>query len=119
MLEKSTPWCMESMLAHALPQTDAQTAQIIRIAEAEWRLSVYVCQHASVILRQSSVHIKRNTSPPVTTQRYQLSSVCEGNRGWKGGRLVLVCVRNMNVCLHHMQNYCLYLYVGRGAGSEC
>ncbi len=39
-----------------------------------------MCQHASAILRQSSVHIKRNTSPPVTTQRYQCSSVCERAR---------------------------------------
>lgn len=50
-----------------------------------------MCQHASVILRQSSVHIKRNTSPPVTTQCYQPSSVCERNRGWEGGGGVCLC----------------------------
>lgn len=57
------------------------------LRESGESLSVSVCQRAGVILRQSSVHIKRNTSPPVTTQRYQLSSVCEGNGdgGWGGG----------------------------------
>lgn len=79
------------------------------IAEVLGKIFVYVCQHASVILRQLSVHIKRNTSPPVTTQRYQCSSVCERDRGCGGGGVV--CVRNMNVCLHHMLNNCLYVYV--------
>lgn len=86
-------------------------------------MCVCECQHASVILRQSSVHIKRNTSPPVTTQLYQF--VCEGD-GDKGRGGEVVCVRNANVCLHHMLNLSLYLHVcvcvcgeeqGRGADS--
>lgn len=34
------------------------------------------------------------------------------------GRAV-VCVRNMNVCLHHMLNLCLCVCVCRGAWLSC
>lgn len=93
MLEKSTAYQMEWMLCHTMSQTNTQIWQILCISEIERRIFVYVCQHASVILRQSSVHIKRNTSPPVTTQCYQPLSVCERNRdrGWEGGGGVCLC----------------------------
>lgn len=86
----------------------------------EGRIFVYVCQHACVILRQSSVHIKRNTSPPVTTQRYQYSSVCARDGRETGG----VCLCQEYECLSASYAKLLSVLVcvcgeeqGRGADS--
>lgn len=80
--------------------------------------AVCMCsQHANVILRQSSVHIKRNTSPPVTTQCYQPSSVCKRNRdrGWEGGTGGGVCLCQEYECLSasYAKLLSVFMCVGR------
>lgn len=118
MLESSTPYYMGWMLSCNMSQTNTQ----IQFTEIEGRIFVYVCQHASVTLRQSSVHIKRNTSPPVTMQHYQPLSVYKRNRdsGWEGGG---VCFCQEYECLSasyaKLLSVCMCVCVWQGVGSEC
>lgn len=73
----------------------------------------------------SRLCILRGTHRPQSrrsaTSLRQCAREIEIEAGSGGGGLVVlfVCVRNMNVCLHHMLNYCLCLCVWGEVGSEC
>lgn len=84
---------MEWMLFHCVSLSHTHT---------HWNWGEYFWQYVPACLRQSSVHIERNTSPPVTTQHYRCSSVCVWERWrcrcWIWGCAMFVAGIWMSVC---------------------